>query len=553
MAATQIPSRPTTARPPLRRKPAMPPTTPFDARPGAPPPQRAALQRFVWRALWSPFWVGSDLHAPPLPRRGMADERITHLRKGLEATRFVQWMLEIQDRVWRQRLWLISLRAFWLLCIVEIAICTRGVLVGRVPGVGWLVAPMVVVIVLASVYTWLQRPTRMGIARFLDGGYGLDAHLATSLELARGELDSALAPRILNQAAGTAYRIGRSNKLRLHRLDREQVLALGLVIILAGTALLLLITPAAGRRAFVPVPRPAELPQVVNGNPLDPTTQPSIADQQLTPEQVQQLAVQSAQAQQDLRSLANSLNDNSTTKQTAQDLQNGDTAKAAQDLQQVASSVDQLSPDAKQQLAQDLQNAANQNSQPNSDLAQAEQQAATALQQPNGSAAAQAQSLRDLSGQVQQTGTQVRSQQDLSNALQDANQRANGDQAGGQPNGQGQPQPGDGQPNGMNGPGAGLGQPVPYQAGDPTQVQDAGSQGRPVTLTGQSNGQGKPLPGGQGAPPTMPNNNSNGGAASAPMNGQQGQVGAASPDSNRVPTNRRDIVGSYFTPPGTGK
>ncbi len=339
----------------------------------------------AWRALWFPFWVGSDLQPPPLPHRDMADGHITQLRRGLEATRFVQWMLEIQDRVWRQRLWLIALRSSWLLCIVEIAICARGVIIGRVPAVPWFVVPAALVTVFAASYTWLQRPTRMGLARFLDGGYGLDAHLATSLELAQGQLDSALAPRILNQAAGTAYRIGRSSKLRVHRLAREQVLALGLTIVLAGTALLLLIAPAAGHRPFVPVPRPADAPPNTVQNPLDATTPPSLTDQQLTPEQVQQLAVQSAQAQQDLRSLANALNDNSTTKQMAQDLQNGDYPKAAQDLQQVASNVDQLSPEAKQKLAQDLQNAANQSSSADSGLSQAEQNAADSLK--NGSPA----------------------------------------------------------------------------------------------------------------------------------------------------------------------
>jgi len=552
MAATQPrPGIPRLPRLLTRRGPAVPSTVPYDARITTPVPWQPALRLAAWRALWLPFWIGSDLQAPPLPHRDMADGHITQLRRGLEATRFVQWMLEIQDRVWRQRLWLIALRSFWLLCIVEIAICARGVLVGRVPQTPWFALPAVLVIALAAAYTWLQRPTRMGLARFLDGGYGLDAHLSTSLELAQGQLDSALAPRILNQAAGTAYRIGRSNKLRVHRLDREQVLALGLAIVLAGTALLLLITPAAAHRTFVPVPRPADAPPNTVQNPLDATPPPSLTNQQLTPEQVQQLAVQSAQAQQDLRSLADALNDNSTTKQAAQDLQNGDYPKAAQDLQQVASNVDQLSPEAKQQLAQDLQNASAQSNPSNSDLSQAEQNAADSLK--NGSPASQAQSLRDLSGQVQQSGAQVRSQQDISSALQDATQRANGDPAGGQPSGQGQPQGGNGQGNGPNGPGAGLGQPVPYQAGDPAQVQNAG---RPVTLNGQSNGQGQPLPG-QGQPPggaPNPNNaNSMGGNASAPTNGQQGQVGAAGPDGNRVPTNRKDIVGGYFTPPGTGK
>lgn len=518
-------------------------TVAYDARVPKLGTRHSALGTTAWRALWFPFWAGSDLRPPALPGTGAGDEPIKFLRRGLEATRFVQWMLEIQDRVWRQRLFLIALRTFWLVCLAELLVCLWGVRAGQVPALAWFVAPAVLVVALAAVYTWLQRPTRMGLARFLDNGYGLNASLATSLELARGQLDSTLAPQILNRAAGTAYRIGRSGRLRLHRLDREQVFALALPIILVGAAMLLLLAPATGRRGFIPVPKPDIANAANPQNPADATSQPALTEQGLTPEQVQQLAVQSAQAQQDLRNLANALNDNSTTRQAAQDLQNGDYNRAAQDLQQVASTVDQLSPQARQQLANDLQQAAQQTSASNMPLSEAEARAAQALQM--GNAAQQQQAVRDLAQQVQQTGGQVRSQQDLAQALQEANERGEGQQPG-QADGQGKPENGTGQANGPNGPGAGLGQPVPYQAGDPSMVPDLGTAGRPVTINGQPSGQAKPLPGGNGPPQPNMNNGAGGGAMAT--NGQQGQVGAAGPDSNRVPQARRDIVGGYFTP-----
>jgi hypothetical protein len=518
----------------------------------------------AWRVLWFPFWFGSDLRPPALPRRGMADGRLTVLRRGLEATRFVQWMLEIQDRIWRQRLLLIALRAFWLTALVAIVVCARGILNNAQPAPAAIIIPAALICALAIVYAWLQRPTRMGLARFLDQGYSLDATLATSLELAQGQMDSLLAPHLLNQAARTAYRIGRTRRLRLHRIAQEQVMAVGLGIIALGVVLLLFLANTLDHRAFAPVPKLPDVKQAQPQNAADPNgAQPSLASQQLTPEQLQQLAVQSAQAQQDLQRLATSLSDDSATKQAAQDIQNGNYNAAAQDLQQVASNLDQVSPDARQNIAGDLQQAASQNTSGNQPLTDAEKNASSALQQGSGNDASQ--SVRNLANQVQQTGGQVVSQQDLSNAIQDAQQRANGDQSGqqgqqgqqdqqgqqGQQDANGAPQNGQNQSSSdQNGPGAGLGQPVPYQAGDPTQVQNLGTTGNPLPLTGQPTGQAQPLPGGTGNTPQNLNNGS-GSGGSAPQSGTQGTVGQASPDANRVPRDRRDVVQGYFTQPGT--
>lgn len=324
-------------------------------------------------------------------------------------------------------------------------------------------------------------------------------------------------------------------------------MAIGLAIITLGVVLLLFLSNNLDRRAFAPVPKLPDVKQAQQQNGADPNGTPSnLTDQQLTPEQLQQLAVQSAQAQQDLQRLADALNDDSATKQAAQDIQNGNYSAAAQDLQQVASNLDQVSPDARQNIANDLQQAASQNTPGNQGLTDAEKNAAAALQKGNGNDAAQA--VRNLANQVQQTGGQVKSQQDLANAIQDAQQRGNGGQQG-QQDGNGPPQNGQGQDRSdQNGSGAGLGQPVPYQAGDPTQVQNVGTTGNPLPLTGQPSGQSQPLPGGTGDPRNP--NNSAGSGGSAPQSGQQGAVDQASPDANRVPRDRRDVVQGYFTQPG---
>ncbi|MCA1724895.1 MAG: hypothetical protein LC748_11725, partial [Thermomicrobia bacterium] len=243
--------------------------------------QYSVLVTWLWRALWFPFWFGTDLRPPALRWRGVGDRRLTVLRRGLEATRFVQWMLEIQDRIWRQRLLLIALRAFSLSALVAVLVCLDAIAKGTQPATAAIVLPTALIAALAFVYAWLQRPTRMGIARFLDQGYALDATLATSLELAQGEMDSHLAPQLLNHAARTAYRIGRSKRLRLHRIAQELVMAAGLAIITLGVILLLLLSTTLDRHTFAPVPKLPDVKQQQLQNGVDANGNPTpLTDQQ---------------------------------------------------------------------------------------------------------------------------------------------------------------------------------------------------------------------------------------------------------------------------------
>ena len=299
----------------------------------------------LWRVLWFPFWFGSDLRPPALPRRGMADGRLTVLRRGLEATRFVQWMLEIQDRIWRQRL--AADRAARLLAHRarrRSSSAARGILNDAQPAPAAITIPAALICALAIVYAWLQRPTRMGLARFLDQGYSLDATLATSLELAQGAdgQPARAAPPQSGGAHGVPHRADTPSAPASHRAGAGD----------GGSASASSRSASSCSSSSPNDPRPprlrarAEVAGCQAGAAAErrrtrTARSPTSPDQQLTPEQLQQLAVQSAQAQQDLQRLANSLNDDSATKQAAQDIQNGNYNAAAQDLQQVASNLDQ--------------------------------------------------------------------------------------------------------------------------------------------------------------------------------------------------------------------
>ena len=79
-------------------------------------------------------------------------------------------------------------------------------------------------------------------------------------------------------------------------------------------------------------------------------------------------------------------------------------------------------------------------------------------------------------------------------------------------------------------------------------MQNLGTTGNPLPLTGQPTGQAQPLPGGTGNPQNL--NNASGSGGSAPQSGSKALSDQASPDANRVPRDRRDVVQGYFTQPG---
>ena len=59
--------------------------------------------RFLWEALWLPYWLGSTMPPPALPSRGVAattGERMPHLLQELDALRAI---------IWRQRMVILAL------------------------------------------------------------------------------------------------------------------------------------------------------------------------------------------------------------------------------------------------------------------------------------------------------------------------------------------------------------------------------------------------------------------------------------------------------------
>ena len=292
-----------------------------------------------------------------------------------------------------------------------------------------------------------------------------------------------------------------------------------------------------------------------------------------------QVAQASNIQQQALDNLATNLRDTAAGSDIAQRLRQGDYQNAAQQLRDLGQQVDQLSPAARQQLFQALQNSAAQ-SQGVQQLAKTENWAAQSVQNPDSNYSSQ--SMNRLAQAVQDAGSQVIQQSDLANAWQQLNDlnsqlssRAQGANAqaptspqlaqgpegtgqlstglqGGPDSSNGQPTAngaassmgnGTGQTSGAGGsPGSGPGGPA-LGAANPR----LGPDGKPLDISGNIAGQFTGQPAGNSTPPSVMRQGNVNSAGS-----DQASGAAAAPAENViVPGGQRTVVRDYFSG-GTG-
>lgn len=303
------------------------------------------------------------------------------------------------------------------------------------------------------------------VARLIDRRMGLDAQIATAVEYT-------LADRIDRPLAR-----GQIRRATARMREIEPRVAFPLVFpgrdarILATVAVAYGVTAAAGSMgvALPQRPRPidvelarqarqqaqapspfiqmdasnipfANVPAPVMGAPSAnsqlsqqlSTLQQQLQNRAISPEQYQQSlaqvqrqisrqAQQSLAAQDALNALAASLKDSSSTQGISDSLNQGDYQKAAQQLSDLGKQLSQLSPQARQQLAQRFEQAAQQTKNQNADISQSSQQASQSLNQGDTQQASQA--LQDLSKAVQNAGQQVSGQSQLGQAMQSVQQQ----------------------------------------------------------------------------------------------------------------------------------
>ena len=356
---------------------------------------------------------------------------------------------------------------------------------------------LTVALPLASLaYEAAHRPSDAETARLLDGLLDNQQRLVTSVELLSGEKASHLSQA---QLASTANILNRIDPKALYPL-RVPVPAVSLSLALLLFAMAMLLLKGAGS-SFVAI-QPGQLPpdQSAEGALISPTPASGLPESGITPTQDPASGQSSAeatpqgsststdpasqagasqQAQSSLDRLREALDGQSAAQGAADSLRQGKYGDAAKQLSELGEQNDQLSPAAKEDLADALEQAAN-DTQTQDALRYAEQNAADALR--SGDYKRTEQALKDLGSAVEQAAGNVVPQQDLAKnfpqgADQGGEQNSQGSQ-GNQNSQQGQ-QSGDSSQNGQNGQGqqSQQGQGEQQGAGSSEQQGQGGSSG----------------------------------------------------------------------------
>lgn len=374
----------------------------------------------LWRMLWLPFWLGSDVPAPHLPARNTA----VPVESGLAGRQVVRMLDAIRRRVWI--LWALTtiVRASWLGALVG----CFWLLIERAGGPKFDATPLYWIggafLAIGTVFAVVNRPTRTQTARMLDRSFRLHERISTALgNLGRDIPANGARAQVtylqVADAANVIAELRRHPAFRLRPPLRELVLALTCALTLAGLFFLRGIggdIPDLGATnipAFSPAstrPRPPETTS-------SPGTAPGETGDGPTSEEVQARAQRSNEAQRDLNTLGDALDNYPVTNAAAEAIAEGDYDEAAAELREVGAQADQMSQESREALADDLDRASEQMSPGSSDLADATRNAANGLRE--GGEPAQ-EGLNELGDQVQETGSEVASQQELRDQLSQA-------------------------------------------------------------------------------------------------------------------------------------
>lgn len=320
-------------------------------------------------------------------------------------------------------------------------------------------------------------------ARRLDRRFGLQEQLSTALELRGAQVG--VAARLQEQAQESLQRVQRYFSRSRQPLWSEALMPVALLLMLAG--LLMIVTPP--------------IPAVGEAEPLPDLLQPdSIATQ---PDSAPTESVLSPVAGSDLdviAALADVLRDQALTRPAVEALDQGDIVGAADKLRELADQMGEISPAAREALAESLREAARAIDQTRPDLADQLRATADALQYGDNVAGA--------------TGM---------DALADALER---------------------QPTAPVAGGGGEAGNTPGSQRREQSFNPSGVDGTPLELTTDGSGQ---------VPTTGTSAEQSTGASAGELVIRPGSVNAGGPvqtaaDPLQIPTDVRDVVRNYFSP-----
>ena len=439
----------------------------------------------------------------------------------------VQRLYAVARTLRRRRRLRLMIRALW----VALAVWCVGLvalLLGLALNPALLLGASAMTWVVGAAYAWFSHPSLARLAQGLDRHYRLAQQVTTALEVARHTETQPLEERLLQETEALLVRMQRyiASRSSTPWREVETLVAMALLALGLTVATHPLLPEAANPVALPDLPAPVTSPTA--HAQAQPTEQP-IAEQQQQP--------LSPEAQAAADAIADALRDNGATRSAADALDRGDTNAAASELRELADQADQLSEEARRDIAQGLRNAADQLGQDQPGLADELRRQADALE-AGGQQAEQA--LEDLARTVEQLS------EDGQQAAE-AEPSAAGEQS--QPGqGEQQAQQGEGQQQGEQGGGAGAGD------GD-----GLGAERRSDQPGAQAQGETLPLPqpstaGGPTTPATGPKGptielGAGGTGTSENLGGANGdQPLAGEADPLTIPLEYRDVVEDYFSP-----
>jgi hypothetical protein len=432
----------------------------------------------------------------------------------------------------RRRLRL-TIRALWIaLAIFAVGLATR--LFGLNAPWWIIVAPAAAAALILIVRSWFTDPSLGRLLHEYDQFFHTHELLATGLEVARtsdrddrplNEVEERLVHQTLRAVAALRRRVGSSALMPWREMEMllgVALLALGLFVVgRNGT------DPAANALAIPSLPTaavPEEAPPA--DQPVAATPPP--ADAPATPED---------QAAAD--AIADALSGNSATSEAGDALGAGQTGQAADALRDAAGQADQLSPESREALADDLQGAADQLQGSQPERAQALRDQASQIERDGAGAQ---QGLEDLADLVDELGGEGDAAAQAEGDAQAPPAGAQGGEGQGQEEGE---QSGEG-----NGGGAGAGDGLGGESRG-TQTNPSPAQGEITPLPPDPEADG---PRTSATGPQGPNVELEAGgtrASDAPAGALEG--GADAPlsgdaDPLRIPPEYRDVVENYFSP-----
>jgi hypothetical protein len=382
----------------------------------ADPVTRRAL---LWRSFWAPFWIWSDSPKPALPARtspvprdlGLAGEAVV---AGLDRGRRRLWVTLAAAAV---------CRGIWLALAFAAVLMLLDVLGGPTFDPRPAAAAGVILLLAGLVLAALSKPSRRLTARMLDRTFGLQERLSTALDdLGLGvPVPGERAPVVYLQMADAANAIAvlrNDNRLRPAIPVREVVLVVLCALVLATFAFL------RGLGGGLPELAVAHVPPFTPAieRPADP--EPSAAELEAaakapTVQEVLERADRSAQTRQDLQALAAALADHAVTRPAAEEIARGDYDAAGEQIRDAAAQAGELSPGAREELAEDLGHASETMQPETSGLQEATRDAAAGLRQGDEPARTE---MGDLADAVERAGEQVVPQEELASQMRSARQ-----------------------------------------------------------------------------------------------------------------------------------